>query len=522
MIKKLDKLVIKAFVGPFIATFFITLFVLVLQFFWKYIDDLVGKGLDTFTILQLTSFVTATAVPLALPLAILLSSIMTFGNLGESFETVAVKSAGIPLLRFMRPLFIFSVLISIVAFLFSNYIIPVAQLKFQTLLYDITVAKPAFNLKEGVFFKEFDGYTIKIGKKEKDNITIHNIIIFERNYSLQDNIIVAEHGQMKMSDDKKFLEFYLQDGWRNEERGPSYTVNTDYLRLGFKEYKKVFDLSSFAMMRTPDSMFKDNFRMLNVRQLTKSIDSLKISAGAGMAKRVEREVSINYPFVRNAKDSVKKSPSSTIIQPGEMIVHEKVSLSRPEIPTRYDQNRNPIVSAMQPPPPATYDQLLPDSARKQVVTRVIDKVSSSKNSLDIIAADTQARQKELRFHLIEWHRKFSLSFACIVLFLIGAPLGSIIRKGGLGMPLVIAVIFFLIFHLLNMFGEKFVREDITSAFFGMWLSTIVLLPVGFFLTYKAMHDSQLFNKEFYYRTFKKLSVFVQQLLNKKKDNIQQA
>ena len=216
MIKKLDKLIIKAFIGPFIVTFFITLFVLVLQFFWKYIDDLVGKGLDFFTIIRLTSYVTATAVPLALPLAVLISSIMTFGKLGESFETVAIKSAGIPLLRFMRPLFIISFLISIVAFLFSNYIIPVAQLKFQTLLYDITVAKPAFNLKEGVFFREFDGYAIKVGKKDKDNTTIHNIIIFERNYSLQDNIIVAEHGKMSISADKKFLEFYLENGWRNE------------------------------------------------------------------------------------------------------------------------------------------------------------------------------------------------------------------------------------------------------------------------------------------------------------------
>ncbi|MFT3750161.1 MAG: LptF/LptG family permease [Agriterribacter sp.] len=518
MIKKLDKLVIKAFVGPFIATFFITLFVLVLQFFWKYIDDLVGKGLDTITILRLTSYVTATAVPLALPLAVLLSSIMTFGKLGESFETVAIKSAGIPLLRFMRPLFIFAVIISMVAFLFSNYIIPVAQLKFQTLLYDITVAKPAFNLKEGVFFKEFDGYTIKIGKKEKDNVTIHNIIIFERNYSLQDNIIVAEHGQMKMSDDKKFLEFYLQNGWRNEERGPSYTVNTDYLRLGFREYKKVFDLSSFAMMRTPDSLFKDNFRMLNVRQLNNAIDSLKLQSGERMSKRIEREVSLNYTFVKDAKDSLKKPLPQPVISPAEMIVYEKVPLSTAINPTRYDQQRNAVGLALQAPPPATYDQLLPDSVRKSIVTRIIDKVSSSKNTLDIIAADTQSKQKDLRFHLIEWHRKFSLSFACVVLFLIGAPLGSIIRKGGLGMPLVIAVIFFLVFHLLNMFGEKFVRENITSAFVGMWLSTLALLPVGFFLTYKAMHDSQLFNKEFYYRIFKKLRLFIQKFRNKKEES----
>lgn len=516
MFKKLDKLIIKAFIGPFVVTFFITMFVLVLQFFWKYIDDLVGKGLDSFTLLRLTSYVTATAVPLALPLAVLLSSIMTFGKLGESFETVAIKSAGIPLLRFMRPLFFGSIIIAVVAFLFSNYIIPVAQLKFQTLLYDITVAKPAFNLKEGVFFKEFDGYTIKIGKKEKDNTTIHNVLIFERNYSLQDNIIVAEHGKMSISPDKRFLEFYLQNGWRNEERGPSYSINTDYIRLGFKDYKKVFDLSSFAMMKTPDSMFKDNFRMLNVKQLNKAIDSLKKSAGENIQQRLDKEVGINYYFVRNKINPPSKPGVEQKISPSSINITPRVGITIPREETRYNQRSNAVAKALQFPPRYGYEQLLPDSAVKQVLSRAIDKVSSEKNGIDLILEDAKLRERDLRYHQIEWHRKFALSFACIVLFLIGAPLGSIIRKGGLGMPLVIAVVFFLVFHLLNMFGEKFVRNGTTSAFTGMWLSTFVLLPIGFFLTYKAMHDSQLFNKEFYYRLFKKISPVVKKLMSKKK------
>lgn len=510
MIKKLDKLVVKAFIGPFIATFFIALFILVLQFFWKYIDDLVGKGLDFFTIVRLTSYVTATAVPLALPLGVLISSIMTFGKLGESFETVAIKAAGIPLLRFMRPLFIISFFICAVAFLFSNYIIPVAQLKFQTLLYDITVTKPAFNLKEGVFFREFDGYAIKIGKKEKDNTTIHNIIIFERNYNLQDNIIISEKGKMDISSDKKFLEFHMENGWRYEERGPSYTINTDYIRLGFKNYKKVFDLSSFKMMRTPDSLFKDNFRMLNIRQLDKTIDSLRKTSGADMEKKVNREVGINYDFIRREIVPGKKEyPAITPVSPGSIEIRESnkpVPLPKP----RYEPGRS-VARALTPPNETGYAQLLPDSARTTIISRAIDRISNQKNSLDVVAEEWRLKQKDLRYHLIEWHRKFSLSLACVVLFLIGAPLGSIIRKGGMGMPLVIAVVFFLIFHLLNMFGEKFVREDITSAFWGMWLSTLVLLPIGAFLTYKAMHDSQLFNKEFYYRVFAKLHTLLKTL-----------
>lgn len=517
--KKLDKLVIKSFIGPFVVTFFITLFVLVLQFFWKYIDDLVGKGLDFITILRLTSYVTATAVPLALPLAVLISSIMTFGKLGESFETVAIKSAGIPLLRFMRPLFVSSVLVTLVAFLFSNYIIPVAQLKFQTLLYDITVAKPAFNLKEGVFFREFDGYAIKIGKKDKDNTTIHNVVIFERNYNLQDNIITSEHGKMNISPDKKFLEFYLENGWRYEERGPSYTTNTDYIRLGFQQYKKVFDLSSFKMMQTPDSLFKDNYRMLNIKQLDKTIDSLHKTAGTDIEKKTDREVGINYSFVRQELFPGKQNlPPVQKMPPADIRVTTKRLPTAPKKPQyQWQPFKSSVLAALKPPEGTSYAQLLPDSARQMVMSRAMDRISNQKNSIDIIAQEAEMKQKNLRFHLIEWHRKFSLSFACVVLFLIGAPMGSIIRKGGMGMPLVIAVIFFLVFHLLNMFGEKFVREDITSAFLGMWLSTMVLLPIGMFLTYKAMRDSQLFNKEFYYRLFKSVGIIIQKLKKPRKE-----
>ncbi len=518
MIKKLDTLILKAFIGPFIATFFISLFILVLQFFWKYIDDLVGKGLDTFTLLQLTTYVTATAVPLALPLGILISSIMTFGKLGESFETVAIKSAGIPLLRFMRPLMIVAVMVCGVAFLFSNYVIPVAQLKFQTLLYDITVAKPAFNLKEGVFFKDFEGYTIKIGKKEKDNITIHDVIIFERNYNLQDNIIVAERGKMNISDDKKFLEFHLENGWRHEERGPSYSINTEYIRLNFENYKKVFDLSDFTMMKTPDSLFKDNYRMLNMRQLDKTIDSLEVKSVAEVGRKIDREIGINYDFVRKkiTPPKVETPPVATITS---VEIKRGVKPVIPKPPVAGSQ-RNDFVKAMARPRAVGYEDLLPDSTRQQAISRAIDRINSQKSSIVSIVDESQYKVKSLRNHLVEWHRKLSLSFACVVLFLIGAPLGSIIRKGGMGMPLVIAVIFFLIFHLLNMFGEKFVREGFTVAFVGMWLSTLVLLPIGFFLTYKAMHDSQLFNKEFYYRLFRPVSRFIKKMRKPSKEKLE--
>ena len=467
MIKKLDALIIKAFIGPFLATFLITLFVLVMQFFWLYIDDLVGKGLDFFTLAKLTGFVAAFNVPLALPLALLLSSIMTFGNLGESFELVAIKSAGIPLLRFMQPLFIVTLFIAGIAFLFANNIIPVVNLKLNTLKYDIIVSKPAFDIKEGVFYDKIDGYVIKIGNKSKDGNEIRNVIIYEKNYGLQDYSLIAESGIMKVSDDKRSLEFDLRNGWRYEEKGNKYTTNTEFIRLGFKEYKKILDLSSFKMNKTADSAFKDNYKMLSVRQLNKAIDSMENTRSYYLKK--------SNADLKPYLDFVKFNDSTW----------QKVNVASLKKVTRFNK-------------------LIADSAKIDVFDKSVALINSVQGSINLMADEYTTRDKDLRYHQIEWHRKFTLSIACIVLFLIGAPLGSIIRKGGLGTPLIFAVIFFVIFHLFNTFGEKFVKSNEMSPFAGMWLSTGVLIPIGIFLTYKAMRDSQLFNQEFYYRSFDKI------------------
>ncbi len=466
MIKKLDKLIIGAFIGPFIATFFITLFVLVLQFFWLYIDDIVGKGLDLFTIGRFILYVCATLVPLALPLAVLLSSIMTFGNLGETFELVAIKSAGIPLLRFMRPLFIASIFICGIAFMFNNYIIPVAELKMQTLKFDIIVSKPAFDIKEGVFYDKIDGYIIKIGRKEKDGSTIHDILIYQHNYNLlQDNVIVAQSGKMTISKDKKFLEFNLKNGWNYQEKGPHNSLNTQLIRMGFKEYKKVFDLSSFKLNKTDDSTFKNNYQMLNMRQLATTIDSLKKTT-ASYQKQSGNMLKPNIPILKYLDSPWKAQPPVAKIN--------------------------------------TLKQIIPDSLNSTVLMRAYTTMSNIKASTDMSAINYDNDRKNLRMHLMKWHEKITMSIACLVLFLIGAPLGSIIRKGGIGLPLIFAVIFFVIFFLLNNFGSKLVKQDVMQPFSGMWMATFVLLPIGIFLTYKAMNDSQLFNREFYNRLLKKL------------------
>ena len=467
MVKKLDKLIVKAFVGPFISTFFVVLLVLVMQFFWLYIDDFVGKGLSVGLIFEFIWYQSAVLVPLALPLSVLLSSIMTFGNLGESFELVAIKSAGISLLRFMRPLFFVTILICGVAFLFSNYIIPVANLKSRTLLADIVYAKPAFDLKEGVFYDKINGFAIKIGKKENNDSVIRNIIIYEQDGTLQDNFIVAKSGIMRVTGNKRFLEFNLKDGWRYQEKGQYGTTKTEFVRLGFKEFTKQFDLSSFQFNRTADSVNKSNQRMLSMRQLSKAIDSLE---------KTHRQVS-----ARQGKEIFSSMQF-----------------------TRYLDSNWTTTSTSLPDSIKTFDDVLPDSARMDVSRNAASRVGIPKSTLLNVVTESETRARDIRLHKIEWHRKISLSLACLVLFMIGAPLGSIIRKGGLGSPLIFAIIFFMLFYFLSTSGEKFAKEGALTPFAGMWLSTFGLVPIGLFLTFKAMRDSQLFNKEFYYRVVTKM------------------
>ena len=480
MLKKLDKLILKAFVWPFIATFFITLFVFMMQILWKYIDDLVGKGLDIITLIKFLIFASATLVTLALPIAILLSSIMTFGKLGENFELVAIKSSGISLLRFMRPLFFVSIILTGVAFLFANYIAPVANLKFAVIYNDIYRKSPAFDLKDGVFYNGFRGFSIKVGKKEEDKSTLRNVLIYEQSYGVQDNTIISESGKMTVSNDKKFLEFRLQKGHRYEEKGNFNSSENEFVVLGFKEYNKLFDLTQLNIQKTSDSLFMNNMRMKTLRQLDKDIDSLK-KIPDSLVKRSKSDLKIYIKYA--------KYKDSALLKGQPLVTAKDASEARTKMENKKVKS---------------FEDLIPDSMQITVREQAMNTVSSIKDNLEITGGDYSNRLHEITSTKIEWHKKLSLSFACLVLFFIGAPLGSIIRKGGLGLPLVAALIFFMIFYLLNIFGEKFTKDNFLDPVTGMWLPVIVLSPVGLFLTYKAMHDSQLFNKEYYYRLFKNM------------------
>jgi lipopolysaccharide export system permease protein len=363
MIKKLDKLILKSFIGPFIVTFFIAFFVLMMQSLWKYIDDLVGKGLDFFTIAQFLWYASASLLMLAMPIAILISSIMTFGNLGESFELIAIKSAGISLLRFMRPLMWVTILLCGITFLFANYVIPYANLKFVTLYSDIYVKKPAFDLKEGVFFTHIPNYAIKVGRKNPDGKTIYQVLIYEQGTTLQDNCIIAEKGIMKISEDEKYLEFNLENGFRYQERGSPLDTNTEYIRLGFKQFKKLFDLSVLQKQQTNDSVFRNNYKMLSSRQLTKGIDSLERSK-VNLSTTLSKQLTFQLRFSQVA-DSLWKQSAITASRKGDFI---------------------------------------PDSARIRVRQTALNKAADVRNTLQSNLLEREAKEKDILFHRIEWHR----------------------------------------------------------------------------------------------------------------------
>jgi lipopolysaccharide export system permease protein len=463
-VKKLYKLVFVSFLAPFAATFFVVLFVLLMQFLWKYIDDLVGKGLEWYVIGELLFYASATLVPLALPLAILVSSIMTLGNLAEHYELVAAKSAGIPLQKILRPLLGAALAISILAFYFSNYMLPYTNLKMGSLLYDVRQQKPALYIREGIFYNGIDGYSIKIGKKESDNQTLHNVMIYDHTAQKGNTkVVVAEKGKMAMSDDEKYLIVTLFNGNSYEEQKegrPNERNKNPLLRNQFKTYKISFDLSTFKLNRTNEDLFKDNYQMLNLDQLETALDSFEVQL-SGRKSEMQKTVSSYYMTFR---DSLLKSPASN-----------ETGFNR-------------------------LDTLVSDP----VYESALGQARNVKAYLTSTADEMDAREKLQARFAIEWHRKYTLSIACFILFLIGAPLGAIIRKGGIGMPVVVSVMFFLVFHVMSIMGEKFAREGVIEPRIGMWIAPAVLLPVGLFLLYKATRDSALFDIELYARFFKKL------------------
>jgi lipopolysaccharide export system permease protein len=487
-VKRLHRFIIFSYIGPFIMTFFIALFILLMQFLWRYLDDLVGKGLEVNVILELLMYASTSLVPMALPLAILLSSIMTFGNLGEHNELMAIKSAGISLTRIMQPLIIMVIFISIGAFMFSNNVMPYTNLKMQTLLWDVRHQKPEVSVKEGVFSDAIDGYSIKVARKSHKNSMLYDIMIYDhtRNDGNRD-VTTADSGTMKMTLDKRYLLLTLYNGTRYLEEVESrkrweqreFPHEIDH----FEEEQLLIDLSGLGFERSDENLFKNSYAMLNIRQLKHNKDSL------------------NKRFQRYEDDMVKNLSKNNYfkqlnISKADSSWYSTDSLSATSF------NIDTLIAH------------LPQFQKEHAITSAIQfaRVAKSYIAGSINEFDHQSRQ--IKRHEIEWHRKFALSFACILLFFIGAPLGAIIRKGGLGMPVVVSVLFFVIYYVINISGEKSAKIGAWPAWLGMWLSGFVFLPLGVFLTYQATHDSTIMNVTTYFDGIKKIGSYVNKLSKK--------
>lgn len=443
---------------------------------------MVGKGLEISIIAELLLYASAGLVPMALPLSVLLSSLMTFGNLGENYELIALKSAGISLQRIMFPLIIIVIIISIGAFYFSNNIMPYTNLKFGSLLYDVRHQKPEIDIKEGVFYNGIDGYSIKIAKKNKKNNLLYNLMIYDhskRNGNL--TVTIADSGTMKISNDKKYLILTLFKGHTyseiKEEKKKRRHNTFPHRRDNFDEQKIVFELIGYGMERTDENLFKNNYQMLNVKQLEFTEDSL-----SGTLDKSKREFSNNLLRINYFKKENKKkyTKPDTILQLENEI-------------------KNTIILNID-----SVFEIFSYRNKEKSIEMALNYARSSKSYISSTKSLLEGKNRWINKHKIEWHRKFTLSFACFILFFIGAPLGAIIRKGGLGMPVVISVLFFILYYVISITGEKNVKADVIPAFYGMWLSAFIVFPLGIFLTYKATTDSVILNIDTYFEFFKKL------------------
>lgn len=468
--KKIHLLLLKSFIRPFIVTFLIVMFVLLMLFLFKYVDDLIGKGFEWYIILELMMYASATNVAMALPLSVLLSSIMTYGALGENYELVAIKSAGISLRRAMYPMLIVVTGLSIAAFIFSDYMLPIANLKYFSLLYDARQQKSANFLPEGVFSNSFPGHVIRVKKKDPDGQTLHDIMIYSKNASENNtDVLLAQEGKMYRTPNGEFLVLKLKNGVRySEDHGRNnFNVRQVLTRYRFEATEQKFDISGLKMRRTDENEFKNALQMMNLSQLKNNENFTRRQVDSGLNSNYKLITAyIKYYSIQVKPDSAKKYAGHV-----------------PNNKTFANLTNNEQMGA-------------------------VANASSEVRSIQDLLKNRADRNKDLnnsiRRAILEYQKKFTLSVACIALFLIGAPLGAIIRKGGLGLPVVVSVIFFLIYYIISTIGEKAVKDGDLSPIIGSWVAIVIITPIGLFLSYKAATDSVIFDMDSYKRFFNKL------------------
>jgi len=444
-LKKVDILLLRSYVGPFAVTFFLSMFLFLMQFLWKYIDELVGKGISTDILAKLIFYSLADLVPMAMPLTIMVAGLMTFGNLSESFELVAMKSNGISLLRALRPIFILMCCLAVMNFLFLNYVIPKAKLEQAGLMIDVRQKKPTFNLAEGVFYHNIEGFAIRVGKKEADNQTVRDVLIYEykKDDSKRLNVLRAEWGTMIL--------------YEEMTTAPEYRKTHPFNQMYFEKQRMQIDLSSLDFTFSDRDLIASDYRLQNVSQLLKVIDTFDM------------------------KCAMLRSDNSKYL--GKYI-HAPGVMTQDTTLQRFRRNSVAFASLKE-------DQMIknyPQEQRATIVAAAVNHARSVKGTEEGLFTSLEFEETDVDLYRSELHKKFAFSILVILLFLISAPLGAIIRKGGIGMPLVISVVLFVLFYAVNLTGEKMGKEGIVPVWIGSWMSSMLLFPIGIVITYRASID----------------------------------
>ncbi len=476
--KTIDKFILKSYFGPMILTFFIVMFVLIMNFLWRYIDELVGKGLDINVVGELMLYVFITLIQMGLPLATLLGAIMTMGNLGENYELLAMKSSGMSLPRIMRPLLIVIGLIAVGSFFVANNLAPWANRQMTALIYDIRQQKQTIEFQDGLFFNGLDDMAVRVGRQDPSTGLLTEVLIYDNSKAGGNmSTTVADSGYIHLSEDKKFLVVTLYNGENFEHTRENRTWFTEskLTRNYFERQDALMAMSGFDFARSDSEteMFSSGSSK-NLSELERGIDSLT---------------------------NVIEIKQSEIFEPlmSSLFVHDN---------TLYVDSLKKSKERIRPVNIADSLEVMSLRDKQKLWAAALSTARSSKNSFTWDEERLKSDLASMLRYKTEWHRKWSLPVSIMIFFLIGAPLGAIIRKGGLGMPIVVSVLFFVVYYIISITGEKLAREGSWSAFSGMWLSSFILLPIAVFLVYKATNDSNLFNAEWYINTFKKVKNYI--------------
>ncbi len=575
--KKLDKLILGSFIGPFLLTFLVVDFILLIVNMLKYFDEIFGKGLGFWIYMELISYFVISISPMALPLAVLLSSLMTFGNLGEHFELTAIKSSGISLLRALRPIGVFVVFLAFAAYLSNNHLVPKVNLKTFSLLYDIRMKSPALDIKEGVFYDGIPGYSIKVNQK-LDDVRLKDIIIYNHNEGQGNlNLTLADSGRMEPFFNDNYMRLTLYKGTNYKESRSTRGISekpVEFSRATFDQNVIIFNLDAFQLSRTPEDLWSTNRAIKDISGIKDGLDSIntlvndKIFQNYQSAESIfpfftrerkleplphikerralddslrqikmmmERAITDSLGRLKEKQDSTQRAEvissrpidsladgnkvTGNIVNGTKALANDSLFLQKrlsrrnteePEkeyldslavpISVKTEQKKLARTAPLTMEEKARIDSIIYEQGYiTNALTMAMNNSRNLKNSFDIKKAQIETDEREFRRYQIAWYQKYTQAFACFAMFLIGAPLGAIIKKGGLGMPVLISIIFFIIYYMLTISGEKWAKEGIVDPLFGTWFSNLCLLPFGLFFLKQARNDARLFEPDFYQR-----------------------